>query len=429
MNWVDIYKKRLTTAERAIQAVKSGQRIVIGHACGEPQVLVDELTAQAERLENVEIVHMVAMGRAKYCQPGMEKHFRHNALFVGGSTRKAINEGRAEYTPCFFHEVPRLIREGYLPVDVALIQVSIPDRQGYCSLGVSVDYTKTAALEAKTVIAQVNEKMPRTLGDSHLHVSQIDYLVEASVPLIQLPPAKLSEVEEKIGYYAAQLVEDEATLQLGIGAIPDAVLYFLKDKKKLGIHSEMFSDGVVDLIERGVITNSAKTLHQGKAVATFLMGTDRLYDFVHDNPMVEMYSVDYTNNPYVIARNSKMISINSALQIDLTGQVCADTIGYKQYSGVGGQVDFVRGTNLSPGGKSIIALPSTAMGGKLSRIVSSLDEGAAVTTSRNEVHFMVTEYGYAELRGKSTRKRAEALIAIAHPIFRERLTQEYNRNY
>ncbi|MFZ5754346.1 MAG: acetyl-CoA hydrolase/transferase family protein [Bacillota bacterium] len=418
------WRNRITSAENAIKAIQSGSRVVIGHACGEPQTLVEAMVAQAERLENVEIVHMVAMGKAKYCQPGMERHFRHNALFVGGSTRKAVQEGRADYTPCFFSEIPRLFTNGCLPVDVALIQVSKPDNHGYCSFGVSVDYTRPAALAAKTVIAEVNEEMPRTLGDCFIHVSQIDYIVETSVPLIELPKPEISQVEEKIGYHVAQLVEDGSTLQLGIGAIPDAVLLFLKDKKDLGIHTEMFSDGVVELVEAGVITNAAKTLHPGKIVANFLMGTKKLYDFVNDNPMVEMYSVDYTNDPFVIAKNHKMVSINSALQVDLTGQVCADTIGYKQYSGVGGQVDFVRGASRSPGGKSVIALPSTAMGGKLSRIVTSLDEGASVTTSRNDVHFIVTEYGYADLRGKSLKQRAEALIRIAHPDFRESLERE-----
>jgi len=427
MDWLDIYRTKLTTAEKAIQVVQSGQRIVFAHACGEPQILVDELVAQAERLENVEIFHMVAMGKANYCQPGMEKHFRHHSVFLGSSTRKAVNEGRGDFTPCFLHESPKLLRS--LPIDVSLIQVSRPDEHGYCSFGVSVDYTTTAAEVAKVVIAEVNEQMPRTLGDCHIHVTEIDYAVETSTPLIELFPSELTEVEEKIGYHVAQLVESGATLQLGIGAIPDAVLRCLRDKKNLGIHTEMFSDGVVDLIEKGVINNSAKTLHKGKAVATFLMGTKKLYNFVHNNPLVEMYPVYYTNDPYIVGKNFKMTAINSALQIDLTGQVCAESLGPKQFSGTGGQVDFVRGANLSPGGKSIIALPSTAMGGKLSRIVPCLDRGAAVTTLRNEVHFVVTEYGYVELKGKSIRKRAEALIAIAHPDFREMLTREFARIY
>jgi len=419
MNWKEIYQSRLCTAEEAIKAVQSGHRVVIGHACGEPQALVEALVKDAPRLENVEIVHMVAMGEAKYCRPGMEKHFRHNALFVGNTSRSAVNEGRADYTPCFFHEIPRLFLQGYLPVDVALIQVTKPDQHGFCSFGISVDYTKPAASAAKVVIAQVNEYMPRTLGDSFIHVSDIDYFVEESMPLLELQPPKITEVEEKIGYYISQLVEDGSTLQLGIGAIPDAVLMFLKDKKDLGIHTEMFSDGVIELVQSGVINNKAKTYHPGKIISTFLMGTKKLYDFVNDNPMIELHSVDYINDPFVIARNPKMVSINSALQVDLTGQVCADTIGYRQYSGVGGQVDFVRGASRSPGGKSIIAMPSTAMGGTRSRIVPCLDEGAAVTTSRNDIHYVVTEYGVADLRGKTLRQRAQALIEIAHPDFRD----------
>lgn len=424
MSWKEIYKSKLCTAEEAIMAVQSGQRVVIGHACGEPQPLVDALVDQAERLENVEIVHMVAMGEAKYCQPGMEKHFRHNSLFVGNTTRRAVYEGAADYTPCFFSEIPRLFINGYLPVDVALIQVTKPDEHGYCSFGISVDYTRPAARVAKVVIAQVNDQMPRTLGDSFIHVSDIDYIVEKSLPLLELPRPKISEIEEKIGYHVAQLVEDGSTLQLGIGAIPDAALLFLKDKKDLGIHTEMFSDGVVELVEAGVINNKAKTYHPGKIVANFLMGTKKLYDFVNDNPIIELYSVDYTNDPFIISRNPKMVCINSALQIDLTGQVCADSIGYRQYSGVGGQVDFVRGASRSLGGKSIIAMPSTAMGGKRSRIVAHLDEGAAVTTSRNDIHYVVTEYGSVELRGKSLRQRAEALIGIAHPDYRDALRRQ-----
>lgn len=425
MNWREIYQSRLCTAEEAIRkAVQSNQRLVFGHACGEPQALVNALVDQAERLENVEIVHMVAMGEAKYCQPEMEKHFRHNAIFVGNSTRKAVNEGRADYTPCFFSEVPRLFIDGYLPVDVALIQVTKPDDHGYCSFGMSVDYTKPAASVAKLVVAQVNDHMPRTFGDSFIHVSDIDYFVEESAPLLELPRPKISEVEERIGYNIAQLVEDGSTLQLGIGAIPDAALMFLKDKKDLGIHTEMFSDGVVELVEAGVITNKAKTIHKGKIVSNFLMGTRRLYDFVHNNPIIELYPVSYTNDPFVIAQNPKMVSINSALQVDLTGQVCADAIGTMQYSGVGGQVDFVRGASRSPGGKSIIAMPSTAMGGKTSRIVASLNQGSAVTTTRNDIHYVVTEYGSVNLRGKTLRQRADALISIAHPDFRESLRRE-----
>lgn len=428
MSWKAIYDSKLTSAEKAVSAIKSGDRVVTGHACAEPQVLVKAMVEQAERLENVEVVHMVAMGQAEYCKEGMEKSFRHNALFVGGSTRKPVQAGRADYTPCFFSEVPRLFADGQLPVDVALIQITRPDEHGFCSFGVSVDYTRPAALAAKCVIAEVNDQMPRTLGDAFIHVSELDYIVETSSPLIELPQPKISEIEEKIGYNVALLVEDGSTLQLGIGSIPDAVLLFLKEKKDLGIHTEMFSDGVVELVEAGVITNSAKTEHQGKMVCTFLMGTKKLYDFVDNNPMVEMYSVDYCNDPYVIAKNPKLISINSALQVDLGGQICADTIGPKQFSGVGGQVDYVRGASRSEGGKSIIALPSTAKKGTVSRIVPQLDPGASVTTSRNDVHYVVTEFGVADLRGKSMRERAKALIEIAHPDFREALSEACDLN-
>lgn len=423
MDWKSIYQQRTVSAQEAVKAIKSGDRVIVGHACGEPQLLVEALVGRKDSLENVEVVHMVAMGKAEYAKPGMEPHFRHNALFVGGTTRTAVNEGRADYTPCFFHEIPRLFKKE-LPIDVALVQVTPPDQHGYCSFGVSVDYTKPAAESAKIVIAEVNEQMPRTLGDSFLHVLEFDYFVENSTPLIQLPKPIITEIEQSIGENVAGLVEDGSTLQLGIGAIPDAVLLFLKEKIDLGIHTEMFSDGVVELVEAGVITGKRKTLHPGKMVANFLMGTQKLYDFVHNNPSVEMYTVDYTNDPFVVSQNDKMISINSALQIDLTGQVCADSIGTRQYSGVGGQVDFVRGSSRSKGGKSIIALPATASKGKMSRIVPLLTEGASVTTSRNDVHYVVTEYGVADLRGKSIRERTEQLIAIAHPDFREELRKE-----
>jgi 4-hydroxybutyrate CoA-transferase len=376
---------------------------------------------RAAEIENVEVVHMVAMGKGLYCNPGMETHFRHNALFVGVSTRAAVNSGRGDYTPCFFSEIPRLFREKILPVDIAMIQVTPPDRFGYCSLGISVDYTMAAAKYAKCVMAEINPNMPRTMGDTFIHVSEIDYFVPSDLPLLELPQPKIGPVEEAIGRNVAELVEDGATLQLGIGAIPDALLMFLKDKHDLGIHSEMISDEAVELIKAGVVNGKKKTLHKGKAVATFLMGTRKLYEFADQNPMIEMYPVDYTNDPFVISQNDKVVAINSALQVDLMGQVCADTIGAKQFSGVGGQVDFVRGASRSQGGKSIIALPSTAAGGKISRIAAQLDPGASVTTSRNDVHYVVTEHGIADLRGKTLRERAAAMIEVAHPDFRSEL--------
>ena len=371
---------------------------------------------------------MVAMGTAPYCQPGMEKHFRHNALFVGGSTRKAVEEGRADYTPCFFHEIPRLFTDGCLPVDVAFIQVSLPDERGYCSFGISVDYTQPAAQAAKLVIAQVNKNMPYTYGNG-IHLKDIDFIVEKDEPLIELPPPKIGETERKIGEYVASLIHDGDTLQLGIGAIPDAVLSFLGEKKNLGIHSEMFSDGVVDLARKGVITNTKKTINPGKFVSCFLMGTRKLYDFVDHNEDVLIEAVDYANDPFVVAKIDNIISINSAIQVDLMGQTNSEMIGNRQFSGVGGQVDFVRGASRAKGGKAIIAMPATAAKGKISKIVPLLDEGSAVTTSRNDIDYVVTEFGIASLKGKTLRQRAKALIEIADPRFKPSLITEFEKRF
>jgi 4-hydroxybutyrate CoA-transferase len=422
-DWKHKYVKKIMSADEALKVVENNNRVVVGHACGEPPTLVEALVARAPELRNVEIVHMVAMGPAKYAQPGMEESFRHNSLFVGATTRKAIAEGRAIHTPCFFHEIPRLFTCGILPVDVTLVQVSPPDEDGWCSLGVSVDYTLASTRSDRVTIAQMNRFMPRTLGD-RIHLDEIDCIVEKDEPIIELKPPAIGDKEKAIGENVAKLIEDGSTLQMGIGAIPDAVLLFLKDKKDLGIHSEMFSDGIVDLAAAGVVTNRKKTINTGKFVATFLMGTRKLYDFVDNNPDVVMRTVDYTNDPFIIGQHEKLISINSALQVDMMGQVNAEMIGRNQFSGIGGQVDFVRGASRSKGGKSIIALPSTASGGKVSRIACELDRGAAVSTSRNDVHFIVTEYGAAELRGKSIRDRARALIAISHPEFRDSLTKQ-----
>jgi len=419
-DWKQKYAKKIMSAETALKQVKDGDRVVVGHACGEPPTLVDALVARAPELKNVEIVHMVAMGPAKYAQPGMEGSFRHNSLFVGAATRKAVSEGRALHTPCFFSEIPRLFNWKILPVDVTLMQVTPPDEDGWCSLGVSVDYTLASASSDRVTIAQMNRFMPRTIG-GRIHLDEIDCIVEKDEPIIELKPPAIGDKEKAIGENVAKLIEDGSTLQLGIGAIPDAVLLFLKDKKDLGIHSEMFSDGIVALAEAGVVTNRMKTINPGKFIVTFLMGTRKLYDFVNNNLDVLMRPVDYTNDPFIIGQHEKMISINSALQVDMMGQVNAEMIGRNQFSGVGGQLDFVRGASRSNGGKSIIALPSTASGGKVSRIVCELDRGSAVTTSRNDVHFIVTEFGVAELRGKSIRDRARALIAIAHPEFRDYL--------
>ena len=428
MTWKTWYKEHLFTPEQAVQQIKSGQRVVVAHACGEPSIILDALVANAAQYENVEIIHMVAMGKAAYCQPQYDKNFHHNAFFLGGSTRAAAAEGRVDFTPVYFSEIPSLLREDLRP-NVTLLQCSPPDAHGYVSLGVSVDYTKPAAEASDLVIAQVNQNMPRTLGDSFLHVTQIGCLVEADTPVIELAPPKIGDVERAIGENVASLVRDGDTLQLGIGAIPDAVLLFLKEKNDLGIHTEMFSDGVVELVEAGVITNKAKTLHRGQSVATFLMGTRRLYDYVSDNPAVAMYPVDYVNDPYVIGQNDNLVSINSCVQVDIMGQVVSTSAGLRQISGVGGQVDFVRGANLSKGGRAIMAMPSTTGKGKISKIVPFLDHGSAVTTTRNEVNYVITEYGIAKLKGKSLRQRAEALIRIAHPDFRDELTAEFRRRY
>ena len=427
MNWKTYYQEHLTTAEGAVKKIKSGDRVVVAHACGEPSHLLEAMVANADAYRDVEIVHMVAMGKGEYCKPEYADNFRHNAFFVGGSTRDAIAEGRGDFTPSFFFEIPRQFSTT-MPVDVAMVMVTPPDENGMCSLGVSVDYTLEAVKQAKLVIAQVNPQMPWTGPHSLVSVDELDCIVEYEAPLIELAPPKIGEVEKAIGEHCASLVPDGATLQLGIGAIPDAVLLFLKGKKDLGIHSEMFSDGVVELAEAGVITNAQKTLNPGKFVVAFLMGTRRLYDFVDHNPDVELRPVDYVNNPFIIAQNDNLISINSCVQVDLMGQVASETIGPRQISGVGGQVDFVRGASDSKGGVSIMAMPSTVKG-KVSKIVPLLDEGAAVTTSRNDIDYVVTEYGVAALKGRTLRQRARALIEIAHPDFRDGLKAEYEKRF
>jgi 4-hydroxybutyrate CoA-transferase len=377
--------------------------------------------ARAPELSNVEIVQVVNVGPAEYAKPGMEHSFRSNGIFLlGAPVRKAVEEGRASYTPCFFSELPRLFRQRILPVDVVLMQVTPPDEEGYCSYGLSADYTQSAAESAKIVIAQMNRNLPRTAG-VRIHLDALTWIVEQDAPLVEFAAPSFGEVERRIGEHIASLVPDGATLQLGIGAIPEAALLSLKNKRDLGIHTEMFSDGVAALAEAGVITNRRKTINPGKFVATFLMGSSTLYNFVHNNPAVEMHPVDYVNDPCIIGQHDDMISINSALQVDLSGQVNAEMIGHLQFSGTGGQVDFVRGASRSNGGKSIIAMPSTAARGSISRICRQLDEGAAVTTSRNDVHYVITEYGIANLRGKTLQQRAEALIEIAHPAFRASL--------
>ena len=414
---------KFVTAQEAVQHIHSGDRVALAHSVGEPQALVNAMIDNYQAYQNVEIVHMVAMGKAEYCKPEYDRNFHHNSFFLGATTRAAAAEGRADFTPVFFSEIPSVLEEILHP-NVAMIQVSPPDEHGYVSLGVSVDYTKTAAEVADLVIAQVNKQMPRTLGDAFLHVTQLDCIVETDLPVIELAPPKIRDVERGIGKNVAQLIRDGDTLQLGIGAIPDAVLLFLKEKNDLGIHSEMFSDGVVELVEAGNITNQKKTLHRGKSVATFLMGTRRLYDYVDNNPAVAMYPVQYVNDPYVIARNDNVVSVNASLQIDLTGQVCAESIGPYQHSGTGGATDFAWGAYHSKGGRAILAQTSTTKKGTLSRIVPILDPGAIVSVSRNLTDMVVTEYGVAKLRQRTVGQRVENLIAVAHPDFRAELRKQ-----
>ena len=419
MNWENRYSNKIVTAEEALKNIKDGNRVVVGHAAGEPQYLLNVLADKAENYKNVEVVHMVSLTESRYAEK--IENFHHNALFAGNSTRKFISKGIADYTPSFFYEIPKLFDE-VLPVDVALIQVSSPDEHGFVSLGVSVDYTLKAAKRAKILIAQINIKMPRTLGDSFLHLDEIDFIVKRDEEILEIPLPK-------IGEYCSSLINDGDTLQLGIGAIPDAVLTFLELKKDLGIHSEMISDGILELIKKGVITNKKKQTFVGKTLVTFIMGSRKLYDYVDNNPNVVFYPVDFVNHPIEIGKNDNMVSINSAIQIDLMGQVNAESIGYDQFSGTGGQVDFIRGTSFSKNGRSIIVIPSTARKGKISRIVPILDEGAAITTTRNDVDYVITEYGIAKLKGKTLRERGKELINIAHPDFREELYEKYKKKF
>lgn len=415
--------KSFVTAAEAVKTIKSGDTVFIHSVAAAPQLLIKAMTDRADELENVTICHLHTEGEAPYAQPGMEKSFRVKAFFAGSNVRKAIADGRADYIPVFLSEVPLLMRRSIIPVDVALIQVSPPDAHGFCTLGVSVDATRAAVQMAKTIIAEVNPNMPRTHGDGFIHMDKIDAIVASDYQLHVFDPGKPSEEEMKIGQYVASLVDDGATLQMGIGAIPNAVLASLTGHKNLGIHTEMFSDGVIPLIEKGVINGKNKRVHPEKVVAGFVMGTKKLYDFLHDNPLIAMLDIAYVNDTAVIRRNPKVTAINSAIEVDLTGQVCADSIGTFHYSGVGGQMDFIRGASLSEGGKPILALPSATSKGE-SRITSFLKQGAGVVTTRAHVHYVVTEYGVANLYGKSLSERAEALIKIAHPDHRERLSKE-----
>jgi 4-hydroxybutyrate CoA-transferase len=419
---------KFVTAEEAVAVIKSNDRVFVHSVAAAPQRLVKAMAARAAELRGVEVVHLHTEGVAPYAAPHLAESFHTNALFIGANVRDAVATGEADYTPVFLSEVPALFRRGILPLDVALIQVSPPDRHGYCSLGVSVDATRAAVQAARRVVAQVNPRMPRTHGDGLLHVKEIDYAVETDDPLPEVPPHRLSEAETAIGRHCAGLVEDGATLQTGIGAIPDAVLAALRGHKNLGVHTEMFSDGLIDLIETGVVNGEKKRTHPGKVVSSFVMGTRRLYDFIDDNPYIAMLDIAYVNDTSVIRRNPKVTAVNSAIEVDVTGQVCADSIGTRLYSGVGGQMDFIRGASLSEGGKPIIALPSTTSRGE-SRIVSFLKPGAGVVTTRAHVHYVVTEYGVADLYGKNLRQRARALIEVAHPGHRAALEHEAHERF
>jgi 4-hydroxybutyrate CoA-transferase len=427
MNWKRIYQEKVTSATEALTVVQSGNRVYLGGGAGVPSHLIQALVARAPELYDVELTHILTYAEAPYAAERYKNHFRVNALFIGGNVRRAVAEGWADFTPIFLSDIPSLFWDGSLPLDVAMIMLSPPDEHGFCSYGVEVGTSKPAAESARIIIAEVNQQMPRTYGDSFIHVSRLDHIVETDHPLPEAPQGGSSAEHALVGQHIAGMIPDGATLQMGIGSIPDAVLRCLSGHKNLGIHSELFSDGVIDLVEQGVVTCAEKTFHPGKIVTGFLFGTERLYRFVDNNPMIEMQPTHYVNDPFNIARNNKMVAINSAVQIDLTGQVCADSIGTRFYSGAGGQVDFVRGAARSPGGLPIIACLSTAQGGRVSRIVPTLYEGAGVVTTRNDIHFVVTEYGVAYLRGKSIRERAQALITIAHPAHRDELAYAARR--
>ena len=433
-NILQNYNQKIVSADEAVRVIKSNDKILIHSNCAFPSILVEALVKRRNELQNIEIFHALTVGDLPYLEPGMENHFRHNASFIGHNSRKAVQNGIADFTPIFLYEVPSLFTKGRIPLDVALIHVSPPDEHGFCSFGVEVGLTKSGAEKAKIIIAQVNKHMPRSLGDSFIHINKLDYIVEVDEEIKELPQgdrnmsAEQAEIYAKIGRYIADLIEDGSTLQLGIGAIPDAVLRFLTEKKALGIHSEMFSDGVIDLVEQGIITNEMKTLHPGKIIAGFVLGTKRLYEFIHNNPLIEFHRQEYVNDPFIIAKNEKMVAINSAIEIDVTGQVCSDSIGPKLYSGFGGQLDFIRGAARSEGGKPIIALPSTTKDYKISRIVPQLKPGAGVITGRGDVHYVVTEFGVAELFGKSIRERVHELARIAHPDFRDDLFKYAKEN-
>jgi len=433
--WVKRYNSRLVSADEAVKVIKSKDKLIIQPGCAAPFQLINAMVKRKDELTDVEIYHILVVGDIPYAKPGMEKHFKHKAFFIGANSRAAVNDGRAEFIPIFLSEVTMLFKRGVIQADVALIHVSPPDEHGFCSYGIDVGNIKTPAEKAKCVIAQVNKNMPRALGNSFIHVNKIDFIVEVDEPLKELPQVdpdatpETLEVYDRIGQHVAEMIEDGSTLQMGIGAIPDAVLKYLHNKNDLGVHTEMFSDGLIKLVEEGVVTGEKKTLHLGKIIAGFVLGTKRAFDFIDNNPVFEFHPQEYVNDPFLISKNDKMVAINSAIEIDLTGQVCADSIGTKFFSGIGGQVDFVRGAAHSEGGKPIIALPSATKDLKYSKIVPTLKPGAGVVTSRGDVHYVVTEYGTAYLFGKSIQERVRALINISHPLFRDELTEFAKKTY
>ena len=420
---------KIVTAAEAVAGIRSGEQLFVHGGAATPSVLLDALVSRADDLRDVGIIHIHTEGPAPHLAPEVAVSFRHRALFIGGNAREAVNDGRADYVPIFLSDIPELFVTGIQPLDAVLINVSPPDQHGYCSLGTSVDAVHAAIHAAKTVVAQLNPSMPRTLGDSFVHVDQIDIAVEVDEPPHEHHLPEVGEVERRIGEYVAELVPDRATIQMGIGSIPTAVAMALRGKRDLGVHTELLTDPIIALVEAGAVTGDAKEINRGKIVTAFLMGSRRLYEFVDDNPMIEMRPVDYTNDTAVIRRFQKMVAVNSAISVDLTGQVCADSIGTRFYSGVGGQMDFMRGAALAPEGRAIIALPSRAAGGTVSRIVPVLAPGAGVVTSRAHVRTVVTEFGVAELFGRSIRERVAALIAIAHPDARDDLSRQARRLY
>ncbi|MBN2302289.1 MAG: GNAT family N-acetyltransferase [Lentisphaerae bacterium] len=423
VNWLEKYADQIVSLSDAVGHIVAGQRVFVGTGCAQPEELVNALVARKKELRDIEIVHLLTLGTAPYASRELIQHFRVNSFFISKNVREVIQEGLGNYTPIFLSDIPTLFSSGQLPLDVALIQVTPPDHQGMCSFGVSVDIVKSAAENASLVIAQVNPKMPRTLGNG-IHVYDIDFLVPSEADIIEISPQESSADLDKIGEYVAALVENGSTVEFGIGAIPQSVIRFLADKKELGVHTEMFTDAIMNIIESGVITGNMKSVDRGKIVASFCMGSRKLYDYIDNNPMFAFYPTEYVNDPYIISSQHKQVAINVALEVDLTGQICADSLGTQFYSGIGGQVDFNRGAARSRGGKVIIALPSTAKNGTVSRITTNLSLGAGVVTTRGDVHYVVTEYGVAYLHGKSIQERAIALIAIAHPDFRAQLTRE-----